>query len=135
MKKLACNILLFIATVPAFAQIENGGFEYWQTNINGVEEPNGWTSDFRSFIPTINHSPAVEKELSAHSGSYAITLKNFVEIIKQGEDTIQTNGNYGNLLLGEFDPNDYTFSSQTNKREANCNYRLLQIYTRCSFNF
>lgn len=74
MKKIVIKFLLLFAAVPAFAQIENGGFENWEINSNGVELPTGWSSEF---TPVSTSDLPVKKEPSSYSGSFAVTLKIF----------------------------------------------------------
>lgn len=109
MKKIAIKFLLFFAAVPAFAQIENGGFENWKINSNGVELPTGWSSEF---TPVSTSDLPVKKEPSSYSGSFAVTLKNILEE-RQSGDIITTYANVGTLFLGSFDKNDYKLPGQT----------------------
>ncbi len=37
--------LAFLCTTPAFAQIPNGGFESWYSNVNYMEPTNWWTTN------------------------------------------------------------------------------------------
>ncbi|GAL84501.1 hypothetical protein MYP_1729 [Sporocytophaga myxococcoides] len=91
---------MLLAAIPSYAQIENGGFEYWETNSNGNEEPTGWTCDF--YPGVLEDLPApFEKDPDAYTGSYAITLKNIVEIEEDGNNS-EIIGIYGYLMLGKF---------------------------------
>lgn len=115
MKKTITKFLMLLAAIPSFAQIENGSFEYWETNLNGNEEPTGWTTDL---YPRAQDGLPVpfEKDPDAYTGSYAITLKNIVKIEEVG-NSIAVTGIYGYLMLGKFNSeNDNLVGQPINER-------------------
>ncbi|MBO9698677.1 MAG: PCMD domain-containing protein [Sporocytophaga sp.] len=113
MKKVAIKFLLLIGAFPTFAQIENGGFENWETLSNGAEKPIGWSSN--NILSTTIDLPLSQlsfiKDPTPYSGSYAVTLKNTLEE-KQNEDIVTYYATYGNLFLGNFEVKEYKLPGQ-----------------------
>jgi hypothetical protein len=104
MKHLSILGIFCIALSVNAQELENGGFENWESLPNGNPEPTDWSSTQSAFPETLgNLAPQVlfQDDTNPHSGDYCLHLKNvFVSIANIVSNGIATNGR----VYADFNP-------------------------------
>lgn len=87
---------LLLATFTVKAQLANGGFEQWDSINNGVftnHVARGWADYLNSFCEAENLPWSVTQSSDAHSGLFALQLKNIATTINQTGMLLSNSGN------------------------------------------
>jgi type IX secretion system substrate protein len=117
MRKIILSILiLLIAGYGYCQQLENPGFEEWESIGADEDEPVNWSSIKTSDTPSLNTlAPVVwGKSTDAHSGNYSLLLFNFyISLINNVAAGTITNGQ----VHSDFNPdNGYVFTNQDDEK-------------------
>lgn len=93
------TVLTTISTLGVFAQQGfNGGFEEWDSVTVGFfrnHQPRGWADVYNQLCDAENKPMSVVRTSDAHSGSYAVAIKNIKTSVNQASMFMSSSGQSG----------------------------------------